>query len=627
MKSYILSRTILLSVLLLASSVQTPSVLAASTIQVPLVQTPSQTSSMQTPSIRASILQTQIVPYIQTENCETQYQSSQEQLAVVEQELAVTQEDLVTAQDQLATSQDQLATTQDELAQAESEIQSLIDSCSSSDPACASELESTQELLLVTRESYLDALTDIGSLSDELIETQASYLDALTDIGSLSDELVETQASYLDALVDIGSLSDELIETQASYLDALTDIGSLSDELIETQASYLDALETIGSLQDEFSTIGSLMDELDACDTGVATTQDAILSLDLTIGSLIDDLIECGSLVDVTEESIQEVLIELEPVLPVLKIATGLDHSVILLENGSVWAAGKNEWGQLGTGNTFTRWTFSPMIIDPAALFIDIAAGDQHSLVLKNDGTVWATGRNIVGQLGIGTSGDFTVTLTEMTDFNNNITAIAAGGSYSLVLKNDGTVWGTGGNTVGQLGVGTSGDFRVTLTEMTDFNNDIAAIAAGSNHSLVLKSDGTVWATGYNSEGQLGIGTSGDFRVTLTEMTDFNSSVTALSGGSNHSLVLKNDGTVWATGYNSSGQLGIGSTTQQLTLTAMTLNNSSITALAGSDSSLVLKNDGTVWATGYNGSGQLARGFVNNSNTTLAPTKRSFSLN
>ena len=654
MKRYILSRTILLSILLLASSVQTSSVLAAS------MQTPSVRAS----STRASILQTQIVPYIQTENTETQYQSSQEQLAVVEQELAVTQEDLVTAQDQLATSQDQLATTQDELAQAESEIQSLIDSCSSSDPACASELESTQDLLLVTRESYLDALIDITSLSGELIETQASYLDALVDISNLNDELVVTQESYLDALVDISNLNNELIVTQESYLDAL---------------------ETIGSLTDEFSTIGSLMDELDLCDAGVAVTQDAIVSLDLTIGSLIDDLFLCGSLVDATEESIQETLAALETVLPVSKIAAGSLHTVILLENGSVWASGFNGNGQLGTGNTFDRTAFTRMVTDPSDIFIDIAAGSNHSLALKNDGTVWATGNNGSGQLGIG-SNDSQTTLIAMTESNNNnitalaagenhslvlkndgtvwgtglnddgqlgtatndahltlipmgdpfgvtfndISALAAGGNHSLVLKNDGTVYGTGANGSGQLGIGPQGS-QFVLTPMTDFNSSITALATSGNHSLVLKTDGTVWTTGDNANGQLGIGTSGDFRLTLTEMTNFNSSVTALAAGGNHSLVLKSDGTVYASGLNSNGQLGDGTNVSKNVLTAMTTDNSNIAAIsAGGSHAAVLKSDGTVWVTGSNAAGQLARGLdpaaLSQANT-LAPTKRLYYRN
>jgi alpha-tubulin suppressor-like RCC1 family protein len=355
------------------------------------------------------------------------------------------------------------------------------------------------------------------------------------------------------------------------------------------------------------------------CDEVLVETQESYAETMAIVGSLQDDLITCESILDITEQSLQsyqEILAEIEDFGPVTKIAAGDSHTIILLENGSVWAAGYNNYGQLGTGDTFQRTAFTQMATDPAATFIDIAAAGNYSLALKNDGTVWATGYNNYGQLGIGTSGtgESRATLTQMTDNNSDITAIAAGQSHSLVLKNDGTVWATGYNNYGQLGIGTSGtgENRATLTQMTSSNSSVTAITAGLYHSLVLKNDGTVWGTGYNWYGQLGIGTSGtgENRVTLTQMTDFNSSVTAIAAGQSHSLVLKNDGTVWATGSNLYGQLGIGTSGDNKTiLTHMTDFNSSVTAIkAGAYHSLVLKNDGTAWTTGYNNRGQLGIG-------------------
>ena len=376
------------------------------------------------------------------------------------------------------------------------------------------------------------------------------------------------------SLFVISSLKADAEESVVSYLESM--INQCDEVFVETQESYTEALAAIGSLQDDIIT----------CEATLIATEQSL-------------------------ESYQEVLAGVEDLGPVTKIAAGGLHTVILLENGSVWAAGNNNNGQLGTGDQFERTAFTQMVTDPSDIFIDIAAGDLYTAVLKSDGTVWATGDNGSGQLGIGTSGDFRITLTEMIDSNNSdIIAIAA--SYrTIVLKSNGTVWGTGDNWSGSLGIGTSGDTRTTLTAMTDFNSSVAAIATGFEHTIVLKNDGTVWATGDNNDGQLGIG-SFDQQITLTAMTDFNSSITALAAGGFYSLVLKNDGTVWATGANDFGQLGIGTLDPQLTLTAMTDFNSSITALAaGFYHSLVLKSDGTVWATGRNENGQLGIGSTN----------------
>lgn len=130
------------------------------------------------------------------------------------------------------------------------------------------------------------------------------------------------------------------------------------------------------------------------------------------------------------------------------------------------------------------------------------------------------------------------------------VTAIAAGGEHSVFLKADGTVWATGRNNYGQLGNNSTTD-RTTLVQVL---SGAAAIATGSSHSLFLKTDGTVWATGRNTYGQLGDGTTTS-RSTPVQVL---SGVKAIAASEGHSLFLKIDGTVWATGKNGGGQLGDG---------------------------------------------------------------------
>jgi alpha-tubulin suppressor-like RCC1 family protein len=195
------------------------------------------------------------------------------------------------------------------------------------------------------------------------------------------------------------------------------------------------------------------------------------------------------------------------------------------------------------------------------------------------------------------------------------IMAIAGGGAHSLALKNDGTVWAWGYNGDGELGNGTNTDSNVPVQVSFPDGTVITAIAGGGSHSLALKSDGTVWVWGYNNEGQLGNGTntSSNVPVQVSNLTG----ITAIAGGGAHSLALKNDGTVWAWGYNGDGELGNGTTTDS-NVPVQVSNLTGITAIAGGDShSIILKNDGTVWAWGGNEYGQLGNGTNTDSNVPV----------
>ena len=138
-------------------------------------------------------------------------------------------------------------------------------------------------------------------------------------------------------------------------------------------------------------------------------------------------------------------------------------------------------------------------------------------------------------------------------------TAIAAGSGHSLALKSDGTLWAWGDNSYGQLGDGTT-DNKIIPTKVGS-NTDWTAIAAGSGHSLALKSDG-IWSWGDNSYGQLGDGTT-DNKIIPTKV-GLDTSWKAIASGSYHSLALKT-GTLWAWGDNTYGQIANGTMADQTT--------------------------------------------------------------
>ncbi len=292
----------------------------------------------------------------------------------------------------------------------------------------------------------------------------------------------------------------------------------------------------------------------------------------------------------------------------IIEMAGGGLHSLFLKNNGTVWASGYNFFGQLGDGTNNSITT--PVHVSGLTGITAISGGYEHSLFLKNDGTVWACGDNSNGALGDGTTINTNVPV--QVSGLTGITAISGGGYHSLFLKNDGTVWACGDNYRGQIGDGTQHNFRTTPVQLSGLTN-IIAIAGGGQHSLFLKNDGTVWACGYNLYGALGDGTTTD--RTLPVQVIGLTNITAISGGGYHSLFLENIGTVLSCGDNSHGQLGVGSTLQKNTPVPVS-GLADITSIAGSGlHSLFLKNDGTIWACGWNNYGELGDG--TNSQKTL----------
>jgi hypothetical protein len=234
-------------------------------------------------------------------------------------------------------------------------------------------------------------------------------------------------------------------------------------------------------------------------------------------------------------------------------VAGGDFHSLALKNDGTVWAWGANGDGQLGDGTAGNQRT-TPVQVRNLSDVQAVAGGWLFSLALKNNGTVWGWGSNAAGQLGDGTISNQRNTPVQVSNLSD-VQAIDAGTVHSLALKNDGTVWAWGRNAEGQLGVGTFDFFYTTPVQVSNLS-DVQAIAAGDRYSLALKNDGTVWAWGSNDEGQLGDGTStsSNTPVQVSGLSD----VQAVAGGWSHSLALKNDGTVWGWGRNAEGQLGDG---------------------------------------------------------------------
>lgn len=139
---------------------------------------------------------------------------------------------------------------------------------------------------------------------------------------------------------------------------------------------------------------------------------------------------------------------------------------------------------------------------------LQISAGSFHILVLDSKEQVWSTGHNGYGQLGLENFDSYnTLQKMDIPKKCGTISTISAGGRHTIVLNDKGQVWDTGYNEEGQLGLGNYNDYYNILQQMiiSEYCGDIVAISAGSNYTIVLDNKGQVWSTGDNRNGQLGL--------------------------------------------------------------------------------------------------------------------------
>lgn len=252
-----------------------------------------------------------------------------------------------------------------------------------------------------------------------------------------------------------------------------------------------------------------------------------------------------------------------------------------------------------------TKSASATVLVDERRV-VSLAAGDAHSLALKNDGTVWAWGSNASGQLGDGTTINRNSPVQVLSLFG--IVRIAAGGSHSLAVRSDGAVFAWGSNQYGQLGTG-SGTYSSVPVKPLFSNDRIIDVAAGTDHSVALSATGLVWTWGLNRDAQLGDGTTADHEYPVPlQLT----AIRAIGTGSDHNLAISSDGTVFAWGYNPFQQTGSPSDGCGLragcVLSPTRVDNFRVgagTAGGGDSSTFVVTTDGNIYTWGQNSLGQM----------------------
>ena len=275
-----------------------------------------------------------------------------------------------------------------------------------------------------------------------------------------------------------------------------------------------------------------------------------------------------------------------------------------LKSDGTLWMSGSNNNGQLGDNSVINR--SSPVQVGLLSDWSVIACGSGFTVAVKNNNTLWAWGYGDAGRLANNSYSNRSspIQVGALTNWANAKTSLVSVG-HAAAVKTDGTLWTWGSNAVGQLGVGNtiSRSSPVQVGALTDWS--IIAVGVGNVGSI--KADGTLWTWGENANGQLGNGLSGignraSSPVKIGALTDWSK----LSAGSYCFMAVKTDGTLWAWGNNTQGELG----QNNVIARSSPVQIGALTTWSSVSGPSAIKNDGTLWAWGSNASGQVGDGTV-----------------
>jgi len=288
------------------------------------------------------------------------------------------------------------------------------------------------------------------------------------------------------------------------------------------------------------------------------------------------------------------------------KFSAGKEYHIVASQtDGTLWAWGTNNYGSLGLNLPFNAKQSFPGQLGALTDWSDPSAGFNHTLCIKTDGTLWAWGNATGGLLGNNTNSTDKSSPIQV-GVDTNWSKISAAENHSLAILTSGELYAWGPNTLGQLGqnnvIARSSPVQIGV------DTNWSKISAGKQFSAAIKTDNTLWTWGdatspFGASGQLGhndaVPKSSPVQVgSLSDWAD-------VSCGDYHTVAVKTDGTLWAWGYNANGPLGQNDTTSRsspVQIGALT-NWSKISA--GTTNCFAIKTDGTLWAWGQGSFGKL----------------------
>lgn len=287
-------------------------------------------------------------------------------------------------------------------------------------------------------------------------------------------------------------------------------------------------------------------------------------------------------------------------------VAAGVDFSLGIREDGSLWGWGKNDDHQVSSNP-------SSQVAEPEPIGIrlgwkSLAAGRDHSLAIDADGALWGWGTNDRGQIGSSDRAD--VVEPRRIGESSDWTIVAAGSAFSLGIKANGTLWAWGKNGFGQLGIGSRQDQTdpIQVGEARDW----IALSAGDEHALGLKRDGSLWAWGRDDHDRLGDSTFVNITVPTQILSD--KRWKTMAAGRRTSAAVSVDDELWTWGDNQFGQLGyfINTLVDEPAPVEIHTDQPIVSIFADTASSMAIDASGRLWGWGYN----IRDGLGDDTNTT-----------
>ena len=285
------------------------------------------------------------------------------------------------------------------------------------------------------------------------------------------------------------------------------------------------------------------------------------------------------------------------------KISSVSSYTMAIQNNGTLWGVGINSFGQLGLNTTASYSLLAQ--VGALSVWTQISCGYAHSLSIQSNGTLWTWGSNSYGQLGLNTTTNYSSPI--QVGALSNWAQVACGYFYSTAVQSNGTLWTWGSNSFGQLGVGSAGTNILSPVQVGALSV-WTKIYGGYYTSTTIQSNGTLYAWGNNSYGQLGVNTStANYSSPVQVLSPFQGTWIQIStnGTSKSSAAIISPGTLWMWGQNISGQLGNNSTTNQSSPIQVGALSTWSQVSSGGAYTTAIQHNGTLWSWGQNASGQL----------------------
>ena len=275
-----------------------------------------------------------------------------------------------------------------------------------------------------------------------------------------------------------------------------------------------------------------------------------------------------------------------------------------LFTQGGLWLWGSNDSGQLGNNDDSATNKSSPVqTISSGVNWKQVSMNGSITACIKTDGTLWLWGDNLLNELG-GVSGFMFSSPVQTVAGGTNWKQVSCGFYTPAAVKTDGSLWLWGDNSSGQIGTNNVTGYASPVQTISG-GRTWKQVAAGSSYTSAVKTDGTLWSWGVNSNGNLGDNST----------TSKSSPVQTVSGGTNwklvnigdsHTAAIKTDGTLWLWGINTSGVLGDNSIVKKSSPVQTVAGGTNWKQVAcGVAFSVAIKTDGTLWGWGLGTSGQL----------------------